>query len=171
MFCVLNVVCAYYIIVPLCWDINPVIMYPNHVNDVDQYQECIGCFNNIVRCKQRTCNTTQYIFHRTNFSYSQYKGVLCSFIILFSCSESLLATTSCSWLLHPNSFPLAYLSISHINARSLYMCGTDFKSNRTQSDEIDSALFLQYRFDNICVSEKWLQSNIACENININHYR
>ena len=145
-------------------------MYPNHVNDVDQYQECIGCFNNIVRCKQRTCNTTQYIFHRTNFSYSQYKGVLCSVIILFSCSESLLATTSCSWLLHPNSFPLAYLSISHINARSLYMCGTDFKSNRTQSDEIDSALFLQYRFDNICVSEKWLQSNIACESTTIDSW-
>ena len=118
-----------------------------------------------------TCNTTQYIFHRTNFSYSQYKGVPCSVIILFSCSESLLATISCSWLLHPNPYPLADLSISHINARSLDVCDTDFKSNRTQSDEIDSALLLQYRFDNICDSEKWLQSNISCENININNYR
>jgi hypothetical protein len=78
--------------------------------------------------------TTQYIFHRTNFSYSQCKGVPCSVIILFSCSESLLATISCSWLLHPNPYPLADLSISHINARSLYVCDTDFKSNRTQSD-------------------------------------
>ena len=39
---------------------------------VDQYRLCIGYFNNIVRCKQQTCNTTLYIFNRNNFSHSQY---------------------------------------------------------------------------------------------------
>ena len=86
-----------------------------------------------------------------------------------SCSESLLVTVSCSWLLYPNPCPLADLSIAHINARSLHAFDTDLKSNGTHLDEIESALFLEYRCDIICTRETWLISNIFCEVIDINN--
>jgi hypothetical protein len=80
--------------------------------------------------------------------------------IVLSCSKSLyklammsFSTASCISLhtSHPN--PLADLIISHINASSLYAFNTHLKLNRTQLDEIESALFLQYRYDIICISE------------------
>ena len=66
---------------------------------VDQYRLCIGYFNNIVRCKQQICNTTQYIFDRNNFSHSQYNGIFCSVIIVLSCSVSLYKLAMMSFLL------------------------------------------------------------------------
>lgn len=111
---------------------------------VDQYRACIGCFNNIVRCKQQTCNTTQYMFNRNNFSHSQYKGIFCSVIIVLSCSVSLYKLAMMSFLLlvvsgsiHPNPGPFSEFSIYHINARSLYAFDKDLKSNRTKVDEIE----------------------------------
>jgi hypothetical protein len=144
---------------------------------VDQYRLCIGYFNNIVWCKQQTCNTTQYIFNRNNFSHSQYKGIFCSVIIVLSCSVSLYKVAMMSFLLlvvsgsiHPNPGSFVDLSICHINARSLYAFDKDLESNRTKLDEIESVLCLQYRYDIICISETWLKSNISCEDIKINNY-
>ena len=72
MFCVLNVVCVINCICVFYFrfnmlDIYPVITYPNNVNGVDQYRACMGCFNNIIKCKQRTCNTTQFIISSYQF--------------------------------------------------------------------------------------------------------
>jgi hypothetical protein len=150
---------------------------PSNWFSVDQYRACIGCFNGTVRFKQRTCNATQCIFNPTNFSYGQYKGIFCSVFIVLSCSISLyklammsLPTASCISLhtSHPN--PLADLSISHINASSMYAFDTHLKLNRTQLDEIESALFLQYRYDMICIRGTCLRSNVSCEDIKINNY-
>jgi hypothetical protein len=143
---------------------------PSNWFSVDQYRACIGCFNDTVRFKQRTCNAT-------NFSYSQYKGIFCSVFIVLSCSISLyklammsFSTASCISLhtSHPN--PLADLIISHINASSLYAFSTHLKLNRPQLDEIESALFLQYQCDIICISGTCLRSNVSCDDIKINNY-
>ena len=86
---------------------------------VDHYRAYIGCFNNIVRYKQQTCNTSQYIFHRDNLSDCQYKGIFCSVIIVLSCSVSLYKLAMMSFLLlvvsgsiHPNAGPfVAYVTL------------------------------------------------------------
>ena len=97
--------------------------------------------------------------------------------IVLSCSKSLyklammsFSTASCISLhtSHPN--PLADLIISHINASSLYAFNTHLKLNRTQLDEIESALFVQYRYYIICISGTCLRSNVSCEDIKINNY-
>ena len=143
---------------------------PSNWFSVDQYRAYIGCFNDTVRFKQRTCNAT-------NFSYGQYKGIFCSVFIVLSCSISLyklammsFPTASCISLhtSHPN--PLADLFISHINASSLNAFNTHLKLNRPQFDEIESALFLQYQYDIICISGTCLRSNVSCEDIKINNY-
>ena len=79
-------------------------------------------------------------------------------------------TTSCISLHTSHPHPLDDLSSSHINASSLYALETHLKLNRTQLDEIESAVFLQYRYDIICISRTRLKSNVSFEDIKINNY-
>jgi hypothetical protein len=111
MYCLLNVLCVinciyvfYYRSVML--DIHPIITCSHPETDLVliHIERVSVFFNNTVRFNQRTCNTTQYIFNCTNFSYGQYKGIFCSVIIVVSCFVSRhklamtsLSTTRCIW--------------------------------------------------------------------------